>query len=155
MRVPSVRLRLWVAMVTVAISAGVMAEIGQRRGRLARLSTAHLESANACFDRIGRICKDGETPQSMEAFYRKQGVVAWQDYQTAEHHLRLYHHFWEAADRRWLPMLSPLPPLVALRETQTIAEWAVEALLELTPLLCVGVLLLTLRSDRRCPKRMR
>ena len=81
MRLPKMQFRLWMAMVAVAISAGILAEFGQRRERLARLGIAHRERADACFDRTGRICKLGETPTSIEAFYRRQGPTVWSDYQ--------------------------------------------------------------------------
>ena len=68
-------------MVAVAIIAVVTDEMGQRRGRLSRLGVAHYERADAYLDQLGRIGKFGETPASIEAFYRRQGPSPWLDYQ--------------------------------------------------------------------------
>jgi hypothetical protein len=54
------------AMVAVAIFAGVTAEMVYRRTRLARLSIAHHERAYAYFNRVGRTRKFGEAPASIE-----------------------------------------------------------------------------------------
>jgi hypothetical protein len=146
MRFPHLRFQLWVVMVTVAVSAGVTAEFGQRRKRLARLCIAHHERADACFDRTGRICKFGETPASIEAFYRRQGPTVWSDFQTGLYHLALANEYGEAANRPWLPMLSDLPPLDGLRDIRALAEWGLEAFLEAGPLSGIFVLLVILRA---------
>jgi len=85
-------------MITVAVIAGVLAEFGQRRERLARLCIEQHERADACFDRTGRICKLGQTLQSIEAFYRRQGPTVWRVYQTGQCHLALYRLYDEAAN---------------------------------------------------------
>jgi hypothetical protein len=149
MRRPSKRFRLWVAMVAVAIFAGVAAEMVQRRGRLARLCIAHHERADAYFDRIGRICKFGETPASIEAFYRSQGPSAWLDYQTARYHLTLANEYDEASNRPWLPLLAGLPPFDGFRDVRSLAEWGVEAAMEAMPFAGIFALLLTLRTGTR------
>jgi hypothetical protein len=123
MRRPSGRLRLRVAIVAVAILAGVTAEMSHRRGRLARLCIAHHELADACFDRIGRICKLGETPASIEAFYRRQGPSAWLDYQTGLYHSALADQYEKAANRPWFPLLAGPPPLDVIRDVRSLAEW--------------------------------
>jgi hypothetical protein len=146
MRVPCVRFRLWMPMVTVAICAAVMAEIGQRRERLARLCIAHHERADACFDRTGRICKLGETPASIEAFYRRQGPTVWLHCEMGLFHLALAYRYDQAANRPWLPMLSELPPIGRFRDVRALAQWGLEALLEATPLFGIFMLLLTLRA---------
>jgi hypothetical protein len=146
MRVPRVRFRLWMAMVTVAVSGGVMAEIGQRRERLARLCIGYHERADACFDQTGRICKLGETPASIEAFYRRQGPTVWLDYQKGLYHLTLANQYDQAANRPWLPMLSELPPIGCFMDIRTLAQWGLEALLEATPLFGTLMLVLTLSA---------
>ena len=146
MRLPHMRFRLWMAMVTVAVCAGVMAEIGQRRERLARLCSEYHERADACFDRSGRICKLGETPASIEASYRRQGPSEWLDYQKGLYHLNLANQYDQAANRPSLPMLPALPPIGRFMDTRTLAQWGLEALLEATPLFGILLLLLTLRE---------
>jgi hypothetical protein len=136
-------------MVAVAICAGVLAEFGLRRERLVRLCHAHHERADACFDRTGRICKLGQTPRSIDAFYRRQGPTVWLDYQTGLYHAALSYKYDEAANRPWLPMLSDLPPPDGITDIRALAEWGLEALLEATPLFGVGVLLLTVRARTR------
>lgn len=124
------RFRLWMAMVTVAIAAVVMAEVGRRRERLARFCIASHERADACFDRTGRICKLGETPASVAAFYRRQGPTIWADYQAGLRHLALADVYDKAANRPWFPMLTGLPPSDGFADIPAIAEWGREALLE-------------------------
>jgi hypothetical protein len=102
------------AMVAVAIFAGVTAELVQRRGRLARLCVAHHERADAYFDRIGRICKFGETPASIEAFYRRQGPSAWLDYQAGLYHSALAYLYGEAANRPWLERVMNFSPVASV-----------------------------------------
>jgi hypothetical protein len=146
MQRPSGRFRLWMAMVAVAIFAGVTAEMVQRPGRLARLCITHHERADAYFDRIGRICKFGETPASIEAFYRRQGPSAWRDYQAALYHLALAKECDEAANRTWLPLLAGLPPLDGFRNVRSPAEWGLEAVMEALPFFGIFALLLTFRA---------
>ena len=138
--------RLWMVMVTVAVSAGIMAELGQRRERLARIGAAHRERAAACFRRIPSLCKWGQTPRSIEAFYRREGPTVWLDYQMARYHGALAYPYENAADRTWLPLLLDLPPLDGLRNVRTLAQWGMEAALEATPFLGIFVLRLTLRA---------
>jgi hypothetical protein len=140
------RFRLWIAMVAVAIFAGVTAEMGQRRGPLVRLCIAHYKQADAYFDRIGRICKFGETAASIEALYRRQGPSAWLDHKAASYHLALASKYDEAANRTWLPLLAGTPPIDALRNVRSLAEWGMEAVMEATPLFGTLALLLTLRA---------
>ena len=106
MQVAFVRFRIWMAMLAVAFSAIVMVEFRQRRERLTRLCVSQLERANACLDRAGRICKQGETPQSIDSSYRRRGPRIWQDYQDALNHLTLNEQYNGAASRMWMPMLS-------------------------------------------------
>jgi hypothetical protein len=152
---PHLRFRLWVMLVTVALCAGVMAEVSQRRARLARLCVAHHEQADACFDRIGRVCKLGETPASIEASYRRQGPQALRGYQVALRHLVLAKEYEEAANRRWLPVLSHLPPLHGFRDIRGLTEWGLEALLEFGPLVALGLLFQIIRLDLSHSRRKR
>ena len=133
-------------MIAVAIFAGVTAEIVQRRGRLARLSIAHHEQADAYFDRVGRVCKFGETPASIEAFYRCQGPSAWLDYQTGLYHAALASEYYEAANRPWLPLLASLPPFDGFRNIGSLAEWGAEAVMEAMPFVGMFALLIVLRA---------
>jgi hypothetical protein len=146
MRRPSGRLRLWVAMVAVAIFAGVTAEMSNRRQRLWRLCITHHERADTYFDRVGRICKFGETPASIEAFYRRQGPLAWRDYQTGLYHSALADHYDKAASRPWLPGLAGLPPVDGLRDVRSLAEWGLEAVMEAIPIFGFFALLFALRA---------
>jgi hypothetical protein len=146
MRGPRMRFRLWMAMVAVAIFAGVTAEMVQRRARLARLCIAHHERADTYFDRIGRICKFGETPASIEASYRRQGPSAWLDYQTGLYHLTLANEYDQAANRPWLPLLAGLPPFDGFRNFRSLEEWGVEAVMEAMPFVGIFALLFTLRT---------
>jgi hypothetical protein len=146
MRRPSRRFRLWMVMVAVAIFAGVTAEMVERRGRLARLCFAHHERADAYFDRIGRICKFGETPASIEASYRRQGPSAWLDYQTGLYHLTLANAYDEAANRPRLPLLAGLPPWNGFQNIRSLAEWGAEAVMEAMPFVGIFALLLTIRA---------
>jgi hypothetical protein len=66
--------RLWLVLVTVVVSAGMMAELGQRRERLARLCIVNRGRADACFDLTRRICDFGEISSDIEAFYRRQAL---------------------------------------------------------------------------------
>jgi hypothetical protein len=115
MTLPRMQFRLWMIMLTVAVSAGVIAELSQRRERLARLARPHRERANACFARIPGICGMGETPKSIEAIFRGDGPTAWLDYQTGWYHGTLGFPYEEAARREWLPLLLDLPPLDSFR----------------------------------------
>ena len=146
MRRASVRFRLWMTMGVVAVFAGAMAEISLRRERLARLCVAHHERAEACFDRSGRICKQGETPQSIEAFYRRQRPAIWADYRTGLHHLALADQYERAANRPGLPRLWDFPPLDEFRDVRSLADWGLEAVMEAVPLFGILVLLLTIRT---------
>jgi hypothetical protein len=145
------------AMVAVAIFAGVTAEMVQRRGRLAELCVAHHERADACFDRIGRICKVGETTASIEAFYRRQGRSAWLDYQAGLYHGALAYQYHKAANRPWLPGLAGLPLVDGFWEVRSLAEWGQEALIEAMPLLGIFALLFAFRAGATerppCPAR--
>jgi len=132
-------------MVTVAVLAGVMAELGQRRQRLVRLCIAHHEQAFVCLDGIV-ICKFGETRQSIDAFYRRQGPKAWRDYQTSLLHSALSRDYGDAAGRPWFPALAGLPPSGGVRNNEALAEWGLEAILEATPLFGTFVLFLTFRT---------
>jgi hypothetical protein len=114
--------RLWMVMLAVMVTACAMAEFGQRRARLARLCIARHERADKCFDRAGRICKFGETPGSIEAFYRRQGPAVWLDYQTGLFHSALSWQYDKAANRPWFPVLSELPPLNDFSESRALAE---------------------------------
>jgi hypothetical protein len=140
------RFRLWMLMVTVAVSAGSMAELEQRRERLARLSMAHYDRAQACFDRSGRICGFGETPQSIEAFYRRQGPTVWRDYQTGLNHLALCRQYDDAANRRWVPMLAGTPTCYRSADVRSVAEWGLEALLETIPFWGVVAVIVIVRA---------
>jgi hypothetical protein len=131
-----------------------MAEGSQRRQRLVRLCIEQYSRADACFDRIGRICKDGETAASIEAHYRRQGQSAALDFRAALYHLALAKEYDEAANRRCLPMLAGLSPLHDVRDIRSLAGWGLEGLAELTPLFGIGVVLLILRSNQRRQRAM-
>ncbi len=133
-------------MVAVAIFAGVMAEIGQRRDRLVRLSIAHRERMDACLDRAGRICKSGATPASIEASYRRRGPAVWLDYQKVLFHTTLSDQYNQAACRPLFPMLSEFPPIDRYRDFDALARWALEVLLEAIPLIGFFMLVLTIRA---------
>jgi hypothetical protein len=133
-------------MVGIAIFACVTAEMVQRRERLARCCIAHHERADAYLDRVGRVCKLGQTPASIEAFYRRQGPLAWRDYQAALHHLALANEFSEAANRTWLPGLVGFPPLDGFRDVGSIVEWGLEAMMEAMLFLGIFAVLLTIRA---------
>jgi hypothetical protein len=104
------------------------------------------ERADACFDRTGRICKLGETPASIEAFYRRQGPTVWLNYQKGLYYLTLANQYDQAANRPSLPMLFELPPIGRVRDIRTLAPWGLEALLEATPAFGIFLLVLTLRA---------
>lgn len=146
MSLPRLRFRLRAAMVVVAIVAALMAEIVQRRERLARLSMAQYERAYACSARLYRPCSLSATPGDIEAYYRKIGPPEWLDYQTAVFHVALASEYDKAANRPWFPMLADLPPSNGFREIPSLAEWGLEALLEATPIFGVFVLVLFTRS---------
>jgi hypothetical protein len=133
-------------MLAVAIFAGVTAEMVQRRGRLARLCVAHHERADGCFDRAGRICKDGETPASIEAFYRRQGPSAWPDYQAGLYHSALADQYDKAANRPWIPGLAGLPLVDGFWDVRSLAEWGLEAVMEALPFFGMFALLLASRA---------
>jgi hypothetical protein len=141
-------------MVAVAVSAGVVAEVGQRRQRLVRLCIEQRSRADACFDEIGRICKNGESAASIEAYYRRQGPSAELGYHAALYHLALANEYDKAANRRYLPMLADLSPLHDVRDIRSLAEWGLEGLAELTPLFGIGVVLLVVRSNQRRQRAM-
>lgn len=122
MRLAHPRCRLWMVTLTVALSALVMAEFRQRRERLTRVCIAEHERLDACLDRSGPVCKLGETPQSIDASYRKRGLAVWRDYQRALFHMALIERY-DSAYRRWVPMLSGFPPVNEFADTRSLAEW--------------------------------
>jgi hypothetical protein len=113
-------------MVAVAIFAGLMAEIRQRPARFARLSMMHYDRANARLDQVGRLCKVGQTPRSIDDFYARQGPAAWRDWQTAKYHFGLAARYAEASNEPWLPVLPDLPPPGNPRDVGATAQWANE-----------------------------
>jgi hypothetical protein len=155
MRVPLIRLRLWLVMVTVAVTAIVTAELVRRRERLAHLCVAHHEQASDCLGENKIVCKFGETTESIEALYRRLGPNAWCDYQASVFHSKLANQYDEAANRWWFPMLAHLPPLDGFTRREALAEWRLEALLETTPLFGMLVMMLTVREEIAKLKRLR
>ncbi len=149
MRVPRVRFQLWMFMIAVAVSAGLMVEVRQRQERFIQLCEAHHRRADACFDRAGRICTFGETPQSIEAFYRGRGPTLWSDYKMGLYHCDLAYKYEKASCRPWLPMLPDPPPPNGFSDLRALAWWGLETLLAAAPWILIYVLLLTLRVRMR------
>jgi hypothetical protein len=150
MRLPRVGLKLWTIMVLVAVAGCAMAELSQRRMRLARLFVALHDRADAYVERAGGyVCKLGETPQSIEASYRRRGPEALGDYRTAAYLFELAAIYDRAANRQWVPMLGALPPAGGLRHLGALAEWVMEALIESTPLFAIAIGLVALRRGSR------
>lgn len=138
-------------MLAAGLSAVAMAELRQRRERLVRLGSAEYQSRDACLDRCGWVCKLGETPQSIDASYRRRGLTAWRDYQRARFHSALFEQYDRAADRRWVPILSGFPPVNEFADMRSLAAWRWEAVLEMTPLLASVLLIVILRQTLSRP----
>jgi hypothetical protein len=151
MRVPRVRLRLWLFMIAVAVSAGLMAETRRRQERFFRLGLAHHQRADDCFDRCGRICKSGETPQSSQAYYRGLGPTAMADYKSGLYYRDLADKYQRASYRPWLPVLPDPPPPNGFRDVPNLAWWALETIVTAAPWMVAFVLALTFRASIKKP----
>jgi hypothetical protein len=136
-------------LLAAAALAGLMAEIRHRRERFLQICVVHHEQTEACFDRAGRICKDGETSQSIEAFYRRRGPAVWSDYKMALYHLHLADKYEQAARRPWLPVLPDLPPPGGFSNLRALAAWGLETGSAAAPLIGVAFLILTWRAMER------
>jgi hypothetical protein len=132
-----VRFRVWMIMAVVALSAGALAEMRQRRERLGRLYLAHLDIAH----RHGWVrCGHGASvPRSIE------------DDRKIEYHLDLANVYQNARNRRWLLLSLVLPPPSGFRDAAGLAEWGLEAMLEAIPLSGVPVVLLILHAASTTP----
>jgi hypothetical protein len=146
MRVPRLRLRLWLVMVTVALFAGLMAEARRRQERFFRLCLSYHQRADACLDRCGRICKSGETPQSIEASCLRRGPTALADYKTGLYYAELADKYKEASYRPWLPVLFDPPPPNGFRDVPALAWWGLEIIVTAAPWMVILVLVLTFRA---------
>jgi hypothetical protein len=131
--VPRMRFRVWMIMVVVAVSAGMMAEMRQRPERLSQLCRAHRDIA---YRNGASHCGHGlKIPRSIE------------EDQMASYHWYLADEYEKAANQPWFPLFLVLPPFDGFRDIGALAEWGLETALQAVPFFGILVLILIIRSE--------